>query len=205
MDINFHAIASQLSGHCDLITNRFWRLQQNVKRTSEAWRWCVKIVVFIVIYEFVLSCKKWNNVFDLVTKYLCTHFYALLFWCVCPSLLRKSGNKHQNNPVVSTLTVRHSSKYIIRYVFCRSVTLLHVMGIPPLFMAVIRRAAFMVVAMAETRCGKAWLIHARPGCLITVSRLISKEVYYISADSGLAPNERRLYNVTPSLIGWEQT
>ena len=45
--------------------------------------------------------------------------YALtrvLFWCLFPSLLRNSGNKHQNNPLVSAQTVRHASTYIILYV-----------------------------------------------------------------------------------------
>ena len=40
----------------------------------------------------------------------------VLFWYLFPSLLRNSGNKHQNNPLVSAETVRHSSTYIILYV-----------------------------------------------------------------------------------------
>ena len=36
-----------------------------------------------------------------------------LFWCLFPSLLRNSGNIHQNNSLVSAETVRHSSTYII--------------------------------------------------------------------------------------------
>ena len=39
----------------------------------------------------------------------------VLFWYLFPSLLRNSGNKHQNNPLVSTETVRDSSTYIILY------------------------------------------------------------------------------------------
>ena len=39
------------------------------------------------------------------------------FGVFCPSLLHNSGNKHQNNPLVSTLTVCHASTYIILYVF----------------------------------------------------------------------------------------
>ena len=39
----------------------------------------------------------------------------VLFWFLFPSLLRNSGNKHQNNPLVSAETVRHSSTYIILY------------------------------------------------------------------------------------------
>ena len=39
----------------------------------------------------------------------------MLSWCLFPSLLRNSGNKHQNNTLVGTETVRHSSTYIILY------------------------------------------------------------------------------------------
>ena len=39
----------------------------------------------------------------------------MLFWYLFPSLLRNSGNKHQNNTLVSAETVRHSSTYIILY------------------------------------------------------------------------------------------
>ena len=41
----------------------------------------------------------------------------VLFWYLFPSLLRNSGNKHQNNPLVSAETVRHSSTYIILYIY----------------------------------------------------------------------------------------
>ena len=39
----------------------------------------------------------------------------VLFWYLFPSLLRNSGNKHQNNPLVNAETIRHSSTYIILY------------------------------------------------------------------------------------------
>ena len=39
----------------------------------------------------------------------------VLFCCLFPSLLRNSENKHQNNPLVSAETARHSSSYIILY------------------------------------------------------------------------------------------
>ena len=39
----------------------------------------------------------------------------VLFWCLFPSLLHISGNKHQNNPLVSVETVLHLSTYIILY------------------------------------------------------------------------------------------
>ena len=40
----------------------------------------------------------------------------VLFLCLFPSLLHNSGNKHNNNPLVSAETVRHLSTYIIIYV-----------------------------------------------------------------------------------------
>ena len=72
----------------------------------------VKLAVFIVIDRFVMSCKKSNNVCILVTN-----VFALraLFLYLFPSLLRNSGNKHKNNPLVSAETVRHSSMYNIPY------------------------------------------------------------------------------------------
>ena len=44
LDITCHVLASQLPGHCDVIANRLWRHQQNVKRSSETRGWCVKIL-----------------------------------------------------------------------------------------------------------------------------------------------------------------
>ena len=107
LDITIHVITSQLSGHCDVIGNRLWRHQQNENWASEARERCVKIIVFIGIYGSVMSCKKWNNVCTLPTNCFCTHSSVILV--LFPSLLRDSGNKHQNNPFVSTITVPHSS------------------------------------------------------------------------------------------------
>ena len=41
----------------------------------------------------------------------------MLFWCLFTLLLHNSGNKHQNNPLVSTKTVCHSSTYIILHIY----------------------------------------------------------------------------------------
>ena len=59
-----------------------------------------------------MSCKKSNNACTLVTNCFCAHSSVIL---VFTSLLRISGNKHQNNTLVSAETVRHSSTYIILY------------------------------------------------------------------------------------------
>ena len=113
LDITIHVIASQLYGHCDIISNRLWCHQQNENWASETQGRCVKIVVSIVSYGFVMSCKKWNNVYTRVTVSALTW---VLLWCLFPSLLRNTGNKHQNNPFVSAEAVRHWSTYIIIYI-----------------------------------------------------------------------------------------
>ena len=81
LDITCHVFASQLSGHCDVIANRLWRHQQNVKRASETRGWHANILVFIVIDGFVMSCKKWNNVCTTVTNCLCAHSSVILVLC----------------------------------------------------------------------------------------------------------------------------
>ena len=92
LDIAVHELTSQVSGHCDVISNRLWRPQQNASRALETRGRCAKIFVFIVIYGFIILC---------------------LF----PDLLSNVGNKHQSNPVVGPKTVRHSSSYITPYLF----------------------------------------------------------------------------------------
>ena len=54
---------------------------------------------------------------DICTKLILNQILRVLFWYLFPSLLRNSGNKHQNNPLVSAETVRHSSTYIILYLY----------------------------------------------------------------------------------------
>ena len=58
LDIIIHMIASQLSGHCDVIDNRLWRHQNIENRASETLRRCGKFVASIINYGFVMSCKK---------------------------------------------------------------------------------------------------------------------------------------------------
>ena len=107
--------ASQLSGHCDVIADRLWRHQQNVKRASETRGLCVEILVLASFMDSLCRVRTktmyvllWRTVYALT---------RVLFWCLFPSLLRNSGNEHQDNPLVSALTVRHASAYIILYIF----------------------------------------------------------------------------------------
>ena len=63
----------------------------------------MQIAVVIVIYGFVMSCKKPKNVFTLVTDCFCAW---ALFWYF---------GKHLNNPLARAETVHYSSIYIILY------------------------------------------------------------------------------------------
>ena len=114
LDITIHVIVSQLSGNCDVINNRLWRDQQNVNLASEARGRCMKIVVFIVILSSL--CRVRNEIMYVLEWRTISALTRVLFWCLFPSLLRNSGNKHQNNPLVSAETVRHSSTHIILYI-----------------------------------------------------------------------------------------
>ena len=78
LDITIHVIASQLSGYCD--TGMILKDRR-----------------FIVIYGFVMSSKKWNNICTYVTNRFGAHSSVL--WYVFPSLLRNSEIKHQNSPL----------------------------------------------------------------------------------------------------------
>ena len=78
LDITCHVFASQLPGHCDVITNPLWRHQQNVKRArGDAGVMC-EAPRYSVIYGFVMSCKKWNDVCTFVTNCLCAHSSVVL-------------------------------------------------------------------------------------------------------------------------------
>ena len=92
----------------------FWCHQQKVNWMSETWGQCVKTVFLIIIYGFVISCKRWINICTLMRNFLCA--YSVLFRCLFPSLLSSSWNKHQYNSLVSTWTVWHLSMYIIPYI-----------------------------------------------------------------------------------------
>ena len=106
-------IASQLSGPCDDISSRLGRHHQNDKRAGETRGRCVKIVV---LSSFVDSSFRVRNKMIYVLSWrTVSALTRLSFWCLFPSLLRNSGNKHQNNPLVSVETVRHSNAYIFLY------------------------------------------------------------------------------------------
>ena len=114
LDITIHVIAPQSSGHCDVIRNWLWHHQQNENWASETRGRCGKIVAFIVIMDYL--CRVRNEIMYVLSWRTVSALTRVLFWYLFPSLLRNSGNKHQNNPLVSAETVRHSSTYIILYI-----------------------------------------------------------------------------------------
>ena len=114
LDTTIHVISSQLSGHCDVINNRLWRHQQNDNRTSETRGRCVKSFVLSSLMDSL--CRVGNKIMYVLSWGTVSALTRGLVWYLFPSLLRNSGNKHQNNPLVSTETVRrHSITYIILY------------------------------------------------------------------------------------------
>ena len=93
--ITIHMSASQLSGHCDVISSWLWRHQQNENRASETRGRCVKIVV---LSSFMDSfCLVSNTIMYLLSWRTISGLTRVLFWYLFPSLLRNSGNRHQNN------------------------------------------------------------------------------------------------------------
>ena len=56
LDIAFHVLASQLSGHRNVISNR--RHQQNVKWASETWGCCVRVVVLSSFVDSLCRVRK---------------------------------------------------------------------------------------------------------------------------------------------------
>ena len=114
LDITIHVIASQLFGHCDAISNRLWRHQQNENRASETRG---NYFIIVLLSSFTDSfCRVRNKIMYVLSWRTVSALTRVLFWYLFPSLLRNSGNKHQNSHLVSAETVRHSSTYIILYV-----------------------------------------------------------------------------------------
>ena len=113
LDVVIHVFASQLSGHCDVISNRLWRHQQSENWVSETRERCPKIVVLSLFMDSF--CCVRNKIMYVLSRRTISAPTRVLFWCLFPSLLRNSGNKHQNNPLMIAETVRHSSTYIILY------------------------------------------------------------------------------------------
>ena len=96
-------IASQLSGRCDVISNRLWRHQQNKTRTSETRERRVKVDVFLSSFMYSL-CRVRNKILYVLSWRTVSALIRVLFW-------------YSNYPLISSETVSHSSTYTIFYVF----------------------------------------------------------------------------------------
>ena len=112
LDITIRVIASQLSGHSDVISNRFGRDQQNKNWASETWGRHTKNHRFFPSFMDSLCHIRNERMYVLEWRTVPTLTWDL-FWCLFSSLLLNSGNKHQNYPLMSAETVHHSSTYII--------------------------------------------------------------------------------------------
>ena len=58
-------------------------------------------------------CRVINKIVYVLSRRTVSALIRALFWSLVLSVLRNSGNKHQNNPLVSAETVRHPSTYTI--------------------------------------------------------------------------------------------
>ena len=78
LNITMHVIASELPGHCDIISNPFWR-QQNVNRVSETWGH-LKIIVLSAFIEFVIYMSYKKKIIYVLSLRNVDALTRMLFW-----------------------------------------------------------------------------------------------------------------------------
>ena len=77
--ITIHVIASQLSGHCDVNSNRLWRHQQNVWGTGTM---CKGNVLSSFMASF---CHVRNKIIDVLSwRTVSALTWVFFFWCLFP-------------------------------------------------------------------------------------------------------------------------
>ena len=103
-----------------LMVRSLWRLQQSimtssVERKPSEWKRgrCIKKLLFSSFIDSIYRIR--NKIMYVLSWKTVSALTRALFWHSFPSLLRNSGNKHQNNPLTSAETVRHPSTDIIFY------------------------------------------------------------------------------------------
>ena len=77
-------LSSQLSGHCDVITNQLWRHQQNLKWASETRGWYVKILVLAPFMDSL--CHVRNKIMYVLlwrTVYALKCYFGVYFLSCC--------------------------------------------------------------------------------------------------------------------------
>ena len=72
-------------------------------------------------------CRVRNKIIHVLSWRTVSALTWVLFWYLFPSLLRNSGNKHQNNLLVSAETVRHSGT--LSFSICSSMYIIAVQTI----------------------------------------------------------------------------
>ena len=104
------------------IVSLLWRHQQSIVTSSAERRpseWDTGTMCedrrFLSSFMYSL-CHVRNKLMYVLSWWTVSVLTRVIFLCLFPSLLRNSGNKHKNNPLGSTETVRHSSTYIIPYI-----------------------------------------------------------------------------------------
>ena len=120
LNLTFHGLALQLSGHCDFISNIMWRHQKN---EWDMGRVCEEHCFYRLVWT---SFRVRNNIIyiyirALVTNCLCAHLS--LFWCLFPSALLNSGTNtkitlswahKQFTTHLSTYNIFYMYVYILR-------------------------------------------------------------------------------------------
>ena len=127
-----------------------------------------------------MSCRVRNKIMHVLSLRTVSALTCVLFWCLFPSLLRNSGNKPQNNPLVSAETVRHSSTYIILYVLLHKLQYLPTSSSVDTFLQSVNGGA----ATDSKHIMKSWLhnvMFADNSC-----RLIQHDTKYIKIRSTVA-------------------
>ena len=114
LDITIHVTASQLSGHCDAISNRLWRHQQNENRASETRRRCVKIVVLSSFMDSL--CRVRNKILHVPSWRTASAITLECYFGIYLPPWFATREKHQYIPPLSAETVCHSSTYIFLYI-----------------------------------------------------------------------------------------
>ena len=108
LNITFHVLAPQLSGNCDVISNRLRRHLQNLFRAGEKRCRCVRIVVFFVIYSS--ACRVRNKMIYVPSWQAVSVLTRVLFLCLLfISQTRKQPSRQRRN--TSQLECIHYSLY----------------------------------------------------------------------------------------------
>ena len=96
-----------------------WRHRQSIV-TSSAERTAIEwdTGIILILASFIDSlCRVRNKTMCVLSWQTVSALTRVLFWCLFPSLLRNSGNKHQNNPA-SRERINSSPREYINYSIC---------------------------------------------------------------------------------------